>query len=220
VTAYASVADLRAEGVKEDLAGDLRLAAALEEASRTIDRLTGWFFEPRREIVRVSGRGAPSLELPFPPIALEHVRVGGGFWMRAYDVPLTSDTLWIEGAPVRPDFVAPRLTLRFGYAFPHGQGNVEVTGIFGYTEPDGTPYGRTPLGIRRAAMVLAVRALPAIGDIEAREDVERRARLVEERTRDQSYRLAPPPAGLFLTGEPEVDEILVCYRKPLGVGAA
>jgi len=220
VTSYASVADMRAEGVGDDAASDARLAYALEEASRTIDRVTGWFFEPRKEVIRLSGRSTPTIELPFPPISLTHVRVGGGFWMPAYDIPLVPELVWIVGAPIRPDFDVPRITLRFGYAFPWGQGNVEVEGVFGYTEPDGTAQGRTPLAIRRATMILALRSLPGVANVETREDNWRRPRLIEERTRDQSYRLSSSLPTVQLTGEPEVDEILVRYRKPLGLGAA
>ncbi len=68
-------------------------------------------------------------------------------------------------------------------------------------------------------MLLALRGLPPIADVEAREDNRRRPRIVEERTRDQSYRLAPAPTALDLSGEPEVDDILVRYRRPLGLGA-
>jgi hypothetical protein len=217
---YATVADMRAEGVTQDVASDARLELALDEATRTIDRLTGWFFEPRHETVRLSGRNTPTIELPFPPLELEHVRVGGGFWMPAYDIPLTPDLIWVVGAPIRADFDGARITLRFGYAFPLGQGNIEVIGTFGYTEPDGTPRGRTPLPIRRAAMILALRTLPAVSDVETREDIRRRPRIVEERTRDQAYRLSPAPLTTQLTGEPEVDDILLRYRRPLGLGAA
>ena len=217
---YATVADMRAEGIGEDVASDARLTMALDEASRTVNRLTGWFFEPRHQLVRLSGKNAPTIELPFPPIELTHVRVGGGFWMPAYDIPLTPELVWVVGAPVREDFDAPRITLRFGYAFPLGQGNIEVEGLFGYTEHDGTRLGRTPLAIRRATMILALRSLPGVANVEAREDNRRRPRVVEERTRDQSYRLASQVPVASLTGEPEVDEILARYRRPLGLGAA
>ena len=220
MSAYATVADMRAESVNDDAASDARLATALEEASRTIDRLCGWFFEPRQETVRLSGKNAPTIELPFPPIQIDHVRVGGGFWMAAVDLPISPELMWIVGAPVRSDFDVPRITLRFGYAFPLGQGNVEIEGLFGYTEPDGTANGRTPLAIKRATMILALRSIPGVGNVEARGDNSRRPRLIEERTRDQSYRLAPPVVATSLTGEPEVDEILVRYRRPLGLGAA
>ena len=69
-------------------------------------------------------------------------------------------------------------------------------------------------------MLLALRLLPRATNLEAREDNRRRPRVIEERTRDQSYRLAPPVPTVSLTGEPEVDEILARYRRPLGLGAA
>ena len=139
MTSYANVADLRAEGVGDDTASDARLGAALEEASRTIDRLTGWFFEPRKDVVRLSGRDTPTIELPFPPIALTHVRVGGGFWMPAYDIPLTPELVWIVGAPIRADFDVPRITLRFGYTFPEARGTSRSKGPSATRSPTAPP---------------------------------------------------------------------------------
>ena len=46
---------------------------------------------------------------------------------------------------------------------------IEVEGLFGYTEDDGTLHGRTPLAIKRATMILALRSLPAVGNVEARD---------------------------------------------------
>jgi hypothetical protein len=47
-------------------------------------------------------------------------RWGAGL-VPAYDIPLTRELVWVVGAPVREDLDAPRITLRFGYAFPLGQ---------------------------------------------------------------------------------------------------
>ena len=44
---YASVDDLRAEGVTDAVATDARLGALIGLASRYIERVTGRFFEPR-----------------------------------------------------------------------------------------------------------------------------------------------------------------------------
>jgi hypothetical protein len=134
------------------------------------------------------------------------------------EVALGEDNLVVVGAPVGPGFEAPRLTLRRG-RFTKGAGTVTVTGIWGYTEPDGTPMGRTPLAIRRACMLLVLRALAPLAhdtSLEARS----RWRLLEERTRDQSYRLGPPTNVRPLTGDPEVDALLVHYLRPRPFGAA
>lgn len=62
---YASVADLRAEGVGE--VSDQRLDALIDEATRTIDKVTRQFFEPRHAAFRLDARGMPTIELPVPP---------------------------------------------------------------------------------------------------------------------------------------------------------
>ena len=208
---YASPADLRAEGVTE--ASDERLAALLEEASRTIDAVTGSRFEPVELVLRLDGRGTPSLEPPFAPIRVDRLVVDG-------DVgPADADHLVVVGAPVRAGLVAPRLTLRWG-VFPRGEGNVEVEGLWGMTEDDGTPEGRTPLDIQRACMLLALRWLPGLGDADASADARSRWRVIEEKTRDQSYKLDRAEAPGRLTGDPEVDRILARYARPMGLGAA
>ncbi|MEK7383861.1 MAG: hypothetical protein AAB262_11340, partial [Elusimicrobiota bacterium] len=179
---YASVADLRAEGITEAMAPDVRLASLIEEAGRTIDRITGWFFEPRAQTLARDGRGNPTIEPPVPPIRLDRLAVGGR------NLSLASDDLVVVGAPVNPGFDSPRLTLRGCRSFPRGKGNITAEGLWGFTEPDGTPEGRTPLEIRRACMLLVLRLLHPLAG-ESSTDARNRWRILEERTRDQSYRL-------------------------------
>lgn len=210
---YATVDDLRAEGVDQAQASDTRLEALLDEASRTIDRLTGWFFEPRAATYRLDGRGTPSLEPPAPPIRINRLIVVG------YNLPRDPEHLVVVGAPVEPGFDAPRLTLRHG-RFPRGMANVIVRGLWGYTEPDGTPNGRTPLAIRRACILLVLRWLPLMGDTDDATEARDRWRIIEEKTRDQSYKLDKPGDPGPLTGDPEVDRILMRYGRPAGLGAA
>ena len=210
---YATVDDLRAEGVDQAQASDARLEALLDEASRTIDRLTGWFFEPRTATYRLDGRGTRSLEPPAPPIRLNRLTVVG------YNLPRDPEHLVVVGAPVEPGFDAPRLTLLHGL-FPRGTANVVLRGLWGYTEPDGTPHGRTPLAIRRACVLLVLRWLPLIADTDDAAEARDRWRIIEEKTRDQSYKLDKPGDPGPLTGDPEVDAILLRYRRPAGLGAA
>ena len=54
----------RREVTLESQATDARLLTLIEEATRLIDRLTGWFFEPRDATYRLDGRGTPSIEPP------------------------------------------------------------------------------------------------------------------------------------------------------------
>jgi len=210
---YASVADLRNEGVSVAQASDARLVALIDEAGRAIDSFTGWFFEPRTLTLRLDGRGTPSIEPPVPPIELTQLLVGGSV------LSLSPDDLVVVGAPVQPGFDAPRITRTRRRVFPKGTGNVEAAGVWGYTEDDGTAQGRTPIEIRRACMLLVLRWLSPLGmdDSEARN----RWRIIEERTRDQSYKLdRVSGAGSTFTGDPDIDSIVARYRRPPGLGAA
>lgn len=211
---YASVADLRAEGVTAAAASDARLELLLDEATRLIDRVTGWFFEPRVATFRFDGRSAPSIEPPVPPIRLARLAID---WL---DLLLVPTHLEVVGSPARGPFVGPRITLRQGRVFPKGQGNVTAEGLWGFTEDDGTPEGRTPLAIRRACMLLVLRNLAPLAD-DASFEARSRWRLLEERTRDQSYRLdAAKQTARVLSGEPEVDALLAPYVRPSPLGAA
>lgn len=211
---YASVADLRAEGVTAAEASDERLMALLDEATALIDRVAGWFFEPRPATLRLDGRGAPSLELPVPPIRVDRLVISGA------EVSLAFEDLIVEGAPLQPGFVGPRITLTRGRRFPRGRGNVLVEGLWGFTEPDGTAEGRTPPAIRRACLLLVLRNLAPLAD-DAAFEARSRWRVIEERTRDQSIKLDPAAAAsATLTGDPEVDALLEPYVRPSPIGAA
>ncbi len=211
---YATVDDLRAEGVTAAQATDERLTALIEEAGSTIDRITGWFFEPRSLTLRMDGRGTASLEPPVPPIALDRLAID------TTELSLDPADLVLVGAPVAPGFAAPRISLTRGRTFPKGTANVTAEGRWGFTEPDGTPEGRTPLEIRRACMLLVLRSLPLLADDDSSGEARSRWRIIEERTRDQSYRLDPDSRTASFTGDPEVDSILARYRRPGGLGAA
>jgi hypothetical protein len=212
---YATVANLRAEGVTVAEASDARLRRLIEDASQLIDRVTGWFFKPRAMTLRLSGRGAPSIELPVPPIRIDRLMLGSA------ELSLEPNVLLIVGAPVKPGFDGPRLTLRHGRRFPRGHGNVVAEGLWGFTEDNGSSKGRTPLAIRRATMLLVLQNLVPLAD-EASFEARSRWRLLEERTRDQSYRLDPAKAATtpILTGDPEIDTLLAPYVRPTPIGAA
>jgi len=209
---YATVPDLRAEGFTAEEVADDRASRALEEASALIDVLTGQFFEPRAHTFIVEGRGAPSLWLRVPILRIDELIVAGAGW------PLELRDLVVVSAPVMPGTDGPRIT-RVNGVFPKGL-PVAVEGLWGYTEPDGTRMGRTPLAIRRACLLLATRFIPRLADdgsLEAR----LRSRIVEERTRDQSYRVGDPPGSIpVLTGDAEIDALLAPYVRRPQVGAA
>jgi hypothetical protein len=99
-------------------------------------------------------------------------------------------------------------------------GNVSVSGTWGYTEADGSASGRTPLAVRRACLLLVTRRLGLLGDASA-QDAAHWWRVIEERTREQSIKFAPAEqSAAALVGDPEVDQLLRPYLRPLRCGAA
>lgn len=218
---YASLEDIRAEGVTAAQASDERLEALLAEASSFIDRVTGWYFEEREATLLLDGRGTPSIEPPVPPVEIASLTVDG------QSLSIASADLVVVGSPIGSGFDAPRLTLRApaGLAgtarapkFPKGYSNVEARGTWGYLEADSAGELVTPPAIRRACILLVLRSFPKLASDEA-EDARRRGRLLSESTRDQSYTLGPADAAPF-TGDDEIDRILLRFRRPFGLGAA
>lgn len=210
---YATVQDLRDEGLAASQLSDARADDLLDEASRFVDACTGWVFEPRPWTFVMDGRGTPTIEPPLPPIALSGLTTDGR------PLSLAPGNLHVVGAPVGPGFEGPRLTRRHGQVFGRGEGNVVAEGIWGYTESDGTPFGRTPRSIRRATLLLVLRWSAPLGEEDAVAEARDRWRIVEERTRDQHYKLGPIPHGP-LTGDPEIDTLLLRFRPPAQLGAA
>ena len=151
------------------------------------------------------------------PIMIEGI--GDQILIGGAELALAPEDYVLVGAPVQPGFDAPRLSLRSG-RFPKGYGNIEARGLWGYTEDDGSAEGRTPLEIRRVTILLVLRTLPPMGDTDAAGEARNRWRILEERTRDQSYKLDRVAQTGAFTGDPEIDGILARFRRPPGLGAA
>ncbi len=224
---YATATEVLAEGVALSSAPYARIEALIDEATRTIDKVTRQFFEPRQTTLRLDGRGTPTIELPTPPIELRRLSVHSEglqpfplIGSAPFGFGLDPSALLIVGSPIGAGYDGARLTLRHGLVFPKGHGNVIATGRWGYTEEDGTPDGRTPLAVKRACILLVLRGLHPLAD-DAAFEARSRWRIIEERTRDQSYRLdSNRGGGLSLTGDPEVDALLTPYVRTSPVGAA
>ncbi|MCP4676629.1 MAG: hypothetical protein GY854_14170, partial [Deltaproteobacteria bacterium] len=93
--AYCTVADIRDEGITDAQVSDVRLSLLIDEATQTIDRITGWFFEPRQMTLRLDGRGAPTIEPPYPPISISE------FLVNDWDFAITDANMVTVGAPVQ-----------------------------------------------------------------------------------------------------------------------
>jgi hypothetical protein len=233
---------MRAEGVTLAEATDARLQQLIARASRYIERVTGRFFEPRAQALRLNGTGGRVLPLGHPVIAIDEVFIDVGPYSQGalaidpsvYSISnrhLTQGLLlpddrdhpkleFFHGSDVLGvRFEAPGLSLS-SFTWPRGAQNITVRGVFGYTEPDGSPAGRTPELIRHVTKLLVMRELPLLRDRDGREDAQRRWRISSERTRDQAYTLEALRLQGAFTGDPEIDQLLEAFMRPPDFGAA
>lgn len=240
---YVLVSDLRDEGVPSSVS-DSFLSKRIALASRFVDNATKRFFYPKAMTITVDGRGGNKILLSDPIIAISEVLFDTTPWapsatqielelVKVYNRHLT------QGLTSPDDRNNPKLELfhpaemlnHYGsyrstwsrLVFPVGQQNVTITGVFGYTDPDGTnTQGKTPELIKHVTKLIVFKELARMSNTSARFDARARHRLTSERTRDQAYTLEPLGTlrGAFFTGDPEIDNILAHYMRPPALGAA
>ena len=165
---YSLVTDARAFlGCSERDVSDVALKKLIMKASAFVERVTGRYFEPRYTTQRLGGNSSRKLQLGPPIVSISSVGIDteptqtGDLrveldLLRIYnrhlaqglldpddrDNPLLefvhSDDLYgIRFIPFRG------ISLR-SLAWPIGVQNIHVRGFFGFTDPDGSPWGETP----------------------------------------------------------------------------
>jgi len=234
---YVTVGELRAEGFPDESAGgmsDADLATLITRESRRIDRLTHQWFEPRSLVLALDGSGHRALTLHVPIVSiasitiLESAEVLDATSYRVYNRHLTQQLVDPDDrTDPRVEFAQQDGTVgdifqRFGArVFPRGQQNIELDGVFGYTDPPG-PVGVTPELIKYATQLLVMRNFGKVWtDQGAISAAQAQSRVAAERTRDQQINYkSPREAGAYgyLTGDSEIDGILEHYMAPLSIG--
>ncbi len=238
---YITVSDMRDEGISVVRASDAHLIARINEASIFFDRCCGarWF-SPRAVEWKADGSGRPVLPIEHPIIGIDSVSlfnegVIDPSYFKVYNRHLAGLTAPDDRANPKLEFYVTQPGLQgplqpLAYPYPisaawaqakpwtKGTQNVTVSGVFGYTDPDGSPEGCTPELVKRAVKLLVLRNLPAMGRATDRLDAINRHRIERERTREQSYDLTPMRLGAFTT-DPEIDSIIEMFSKPPGMWA-
>lgn len=237
-TGYCDIADLRAEGVPVSVISDVDLQAAIDRATTMVDFYTGQWFAPRSRTFTLDGRNAPTMFLGIPIISITSLTVD--------DLGLLPDEYVIYNRHLTENLVNPddrenpRVELeqpREGTIlyrqtsgrrlFPRGERNVELVGEFGYTDYDGTATGTTPPLICHVTKLLVMREMWRMFDqSDDRDDAARRRWITKLKTRDQEIGYSAPTGGNMgrqgvgpFTGDPEIDTILMQYRRPIHIGS-
>ena len=229
---YLDSAAALARGITIPVGGTIaNVQRALDEASHLVETYTGRYFEPRYETIFLSSQGERELNIGIPIIGIQEVGVRG---LNSLDTEVRElvdlDLLAIHNRHLRgvlnPDDrdnallsyeleVNPLTTATVDMLrFNKGKHNIDVVGMFGYTDPDNTAVGRTPSLLQRAVTMLAYRRLQdPLGD-NAFTDL---GRIRSYRTRDQSVSFfgaseTGTPSGA--TGDAQIDAILGQFRRP------
>jgi hypothetical protein len=234
---YCLVRDIRDEGLVDSTMSDARVQERIRRASLAIEQITGRVFEPRFMNVRSNATTSTTRALLFdmPIIGIE--RIDSPYLYDYYGVDLDLSSLRIANRHLRglttpDDRENPMIEIahgdddlagvhftRFydGLAFVR---HIQVVGVFGYTEANGSPAGQTPDAIRHATKLIFARELPRLADRDKREDASQRWRITSERSRDMSVNLQTPRVFGQAYGDPEIDVILSRYMRPPQMGAA
>lgn len=240
---YCSVQDMRDEGVPASFA-DPWIYNRIRLAQQFVEATTRRFFYPKPLKLRMNGTGGPKLFFNDPIIAVEYIKFEVSPLypedftsvetdiFRVYNRHLSMNLLEPDDRNnphielFNPGFVRNngRYALLTRLSFPEGQQSVEVKGLFGYTEPDGSSTGKTPDMIRHVTKLLVIRQLDKMTS-SGRSDAQNKWRLQSESTRDQSYALEGLGAlklvpGNGFTGDPEIDDILAYFSRPPAMGSA
>lgn len=240
---YSLVCDARAAlGCGSDVS-DVNLLRILGRASRMIDRVTGRTFSATFANMRYSGNssrklplnqviiGSSSVGIDTQPTQLGDLIVELDLF-RVYNRHLSQGMLGVDddrNAPmlefVHSDdlygirFVPFRgISLR-SLAWPIGVQNIHVRGVWGYTDPDGSPWGETPELIQHVCRLIAAREIPKLGSDE-REDAQWRWRVKSEKSRDVSIEMVDARKWGEWFGDPEIDSILASFVRPAALGSA
>lgn len=221
--AYATVADMRDQGAAITVS-DPRLAEALDAASRTIDRLTGFFFEKRTaRTYTLDGDGTPILELPAPCLTLTSVTMDGqsvalGVVRNYNRIPEDADDYWYPRLEWRSGPLRTKRAFGSGRdraVFWRGEQNIAVVGDFGFVVASVSPTGGlvAPPEIRRATLMLASLAMADLAGPNALQNRLSRFFSSESMGNYSYSRGSGGGGGSGPTGDADIDAILLRYTR-------
>ena len=230
-------------------------ARAIRRATDLIELYTGRTFSAEYKTLDVDGRGGSVVQTGEVIVGLTDVAFTFTTFTPA-DLPIEEGDLRVYNRHIRQSLFEPddrqdprveflRTTVdRFprsqllgdtdilssNVGFVESQQNVKLRGMWGYTDPDGSPFGKTPELIKEAAMRLVARYIQPLWKQlgGAGQSQGAAGPILEEKTLDQSVKFSDVAGsggagGAYIgafTGDSEVDQILASFMKPPVFGSA
>lgn len=240
--AYALVSDVRAEGTFANVT-DERIQDAILSACELIDAWTGRSFVPIQKDIRLNGLGRRILPIGEPICAIEDVQFDQATSAIARDAYRVRARHLTDNLRDPDDRESPAIEFVAPYTFPDelwadnagyddnrstwaarqfytGVQNVIVSGVFGYTEFDGSPVGSTPRAVRRACVLLALRQIFPQTSSKGWW-AQNEAFINEKRTREQTVKTGGAAQGGSSggmpgpIGDPEIDRLIMSVMPAL-----
>lgn len=233
---YSLLSEVRDEGFTSAMVSDARALKVLARVAGMIERWTRRFFEPRYRTITLDGSRGAAMYLDDPIISIAAGYVDGNVLdATSYQVANRHIT---EGLTNPDDRDGPRIQFQrvtralvsiddsFRQVFWPGPQNVQLTGLFGYT--DYSPLvqvGVTPSQIKWVSLLLFAREMGQLSDPDGRADAANAYRTTSIRTRDQSITYGKNRADLVtlgageFTGDPAIDDIIASYMAPPFIGS-
>lgn len=235
---YATVRDVYDSGLSSAEYTIKQVRAALAKAGALLETWTGRRFRAEYRVVKVDGGGGMKLRLREPVIAVESIELEDD--SLSYSTLLDWEyNLHVYNRHIRLGQLSPddRINPRIEYAnsnrpmgavgyFGDGSQDIKVTGLFGYTEPDGSPTGGTPAVVRDLTIAVALLNVDGAASPDAW-SAKNKWKLTEERTREQTIKYGGggsqngsiyvgPGSTAYFTGEPDLDAAIL--RLKVGPG--
>lgn len=238
---YCSVADIRAEGFDAVDHPDARVELLIDRASRWIDKWTGrWFFpltfDTNNPFI-VEGAFSRTIHLDIPIIEITRLQIENQGTVSAQLTEIGLDEIRIYNRHIRlgltqPDdrenpkvaFIQNRIpeVVKTGLfpsplVFAKGRLNVFFEGTFGYTDPDGSPFGKTPDSIRYATCLLVIRELRLESEVCEKFNDLNRWRITSDKEGSTTVKLQDYWLKGAFTGDPRIDNIIMSYKRPIKI---
>lgn len=219
--AYATLAELRTDGVLEADFDDDTVNSALALAQEYIDLICQQYFELTTETRYFDGTMSKLLVLDIPLISLTMVE-WNEFGTTYQEQNLVDFRLYnqfpfdryypkIAIADHASSYI--RQARRLAY-FPKGRRNIRITGSWGYVGSDGSS---TPALINRVCKILAVLWMNSISDGALLETLQQYG-LKKETVEKHTVEFADSFGSGDYTGIPMVDNILKQYKRSTRMG--